>query len=54
MQNLMPIRDAMNAQVEASQPSMDAPNTCEQCQIEDCNTRVNELFENQHIWSTQL
>jgi hypothetical protein len=40
-------RDAVNAQVEVSNPSADDSNTCEQSQTEECNTRVEEPFENQ-------
>ncbi len=35
----------MYAQEEVSEPSLDDSNTCEQGQLEDCDTRVDEPFE---------
>ncbi len=46
-QDLLQIRDAMNAQEKVSEPSMDDSNTCEQGQVEDNDTRVDEPFEHQ-------
>ncbi len=46
-QDLLQVRDAMNAQEEVPEPSMDDSDTCEQGQLEDGDTRVDEPFENQ-------
>ncbi len=46
-QDLLQVRDAMHAQDEVSEPSMDDSNICEQGQVEDDDTRVDEPVENQ-------
>ena len=45
-QDLLQVRDAINAQEEVSEPSMDDSNLCEQGQ-EDDNTRLDAPVDNQ-------
>jgi hypothetical protein len=46
-QDLLQVRDAMNAQDEVSKPSIYDSNICEQGQVEDDETRVDAPVENQ-------
>ncbi len=48
-QDLPQVINAMNAQEEVSEPNMDDSNTCEQGQVEDNDTWVDESVENQAI-----
>ena len=46
-QDLLQVKDAMNVQKEVSEPSMNDSNTCEQVQVEDNYTRVDEPVDGQ-------